>query len=445
MKRTIVAVSTPNGNGAIGIVRMSGEKALDFALNFFSAKNLTKQNIQPRKMYLGDFKGKNIFDKCLMVYFKAPFSFTGEDLVEFHLHGGRFLCEEVLKELVSLEGCSLAENGEFSKIAFMNGKISLDKAEGIIDLIEAESQEEIKAGYELVKGKLFKQVKQMQERLQTQIAHLEMTIDYPEHDYEESAKQDVLTLSNQIKSQIVELLENSKNGQLVKNGVNVALVGKTNAGKSSLLNALVGEDIAIVTDIEGTTRDTIKQTYNYKGVKFNFIDTAGLRQSVDIVEKIGIERSKQAMQNADIVLFVVDGSKNNDEKDNELFESIKKLRHIVVLNKSDLETKNSVFDNFVAVSCVSGEGIENLKQQIYNMTISSGIDSSKIMITNQRHISALKESLQIFSQIENLENISCDIIAFELKRIWQTLGKITGVSENETIIDEIFSRFCLGK
>lgn len=444
MKDTIASISTASGNGAIGIVRISGPKALDIALKLFSCKKLKKNNIEERKMYLGDFSSNGIKDSCLMVYFKAPRSYTGEDMIEFQLHGGRYLCEGVLQEILN-SGARLAENGEFSKLAFLNGKMSLDKAEGIIDLIEAESEQEIKAGYELVKGKLFQTVTQIQDQLLEKIALLEMTIDYPEHDDEPLVKNQVENLLEKVKDQIQNLLLNAKYGKTIKNGVNVALVGKTNVGKSSLLNSLLGEERAIVTNIEGTTRDIVKESFVYKGVKFNFIDTAGIRQSDDIVEKLGIEKSKEAMKSADIVLFVVDSSKNFDNEDIEIYNQVKKFKHIVVLNKTDITiNQNFQFDNFVEISCLNNMGIESLKEKLYQNSISLSSPNS-LVLTNQRHIQALEKALNNIKNLNDISNLSTDILAFELKRLWGILGKITGVSENEKIIDEIFSRFCLGK
>lgn len=444
MKDTIASISTASGNGAIGIVRISGPRALDIALKLFYCKKLTKDNIEPRKMYLGDFNSNKVKDSCLMVYFKAPRSYTGEDMIEFQLHGGRFLCESVLQEVLN-SGARLAENGEFSKLAFLNGKMSLDKAEGIIDLIEAESEQEIRAGYELVKGRLFQTVSTIQNQLLEKIALLEMTIDYPEHDDEPMVKSEVNNLLINIKEQIENLLKNASFGKTIKNGVNVALVGKTNVGKSSLLNSLLGEDRAIVTNIEGTTRDIVKESFVYKGVKFNFIDTAGIRNSDDLVEKIGIERSKKAMKSADVVLFVVDTSKQFDDEDKEIYNQVKDFKHVVVLNKTDIKTKQVLpFDDFVEVSCVNNQGIENLKEKLYQDSISLSSPNS-LVLTNQRHIQALNEAHNNIEAISDISNLSTDILAFELKRLWSILGKITGVSENEKIIDEIFSRFCLGK
>lgn len=446
MKDIIASISTPLGTGAISIVRLSGENCLDFALEFFKNKKLTKENIKPRYLYLGDFLSKEIKEKCLMVYFKGPNSFTGEDMVEFQIHGGEFLTQEILKKLIE-SGASLAENGEFSKRAFLNGKLSLDEAEGIVDVIDATSKAELKAGYELMQGKLFKTVQTLQNMLTETIARIEVTLDYPEHDDEEIEKAHAKTVLENVLKEIELLLTNSQHSHLIKSGVNVALIGKPNVGKSSLLNALLGEERAIVTDIKGTTRDTIKETLVYGGVKFNFIDTAGLRTSEDIVEKIGIDKTKQTIKTADIVLFMLDGSEPLDEEDLKIYKQIKDTNYLVILNKMDKKLLQDIpFENVFEISALNYQNIDELKQNLYDKTIADKIDTSQIVLTNQRHIEKLREAKELsISAINAIMFVSSDVANFEIRKIWTELGKITGVSENETIIDEIFSRFCLGK
>lgn len=445
MNDIIASISTPLGTGAISIVRMSGQGCLDLAFGVFKNKNINKQNIQPRMLYLGDFVGQNIQEKCLMVYFKQPNSFTGEDMVEFQLHGGEYLTEQVLFELVG-QGARLAENGEFSKRAFLNGKMSLDEAEGIIDMIEATSKAELKAGYELMKGKLFEKVEHMQNLLTQTIASMEVTLDYPEHDDEYEEKQHAIATLQTVEQQIDELLKNSQHGQYIKHGVNVALVGKPNVGKSSLLNALLGQERAIVTEIQGTTRDTLKETILYKGIKFNFIDTAGLRDSEDKVEKIGIQKTHDTIKTADIVVFLIDGAEKFDEQDDQIYNQIKQYNPLVVLNKQDISIEQDLPFEVLSISAKNNQGIEQLKEQIHKRTIKEKIDTSAMVLTNQRHVLALQNAKQLTQQaIQSLPFVSMDIANFEIRKIWLELGKITGVSENEKIIDEIFARFCLGK
>ncbi len=447
----IANISTPYGTGAISIVRMSGQDCLKIALNFFLSKNekgefLTNKNIIPRYMYLGELKGEHFREQCLMVYFKGPKSFTGEDMVEFQIHGGEFLTEEVLNECLK-HGARLSENGEFSKRAFLNGKFSLDQAEGIIDIIEATSRAEIKAGFELLNGELFKKIEIMQNSLTEILAKLEVTIDYPEYDDEKTELNEAKEVVQQVENNIFELLKNSEHGQVIKSGINVAIVGKPNVGKSSLLNAVLGSERAIVTDVAGTTRDTIKETILYNGVKINFIDTAGLRESGDKVEKIGIERTKETIKQSDIVVFLIDASEELNEEDFSIYKKIQELNPIVVLNKKDIKKikKIPIIPN-IEISSKTKEGISELIEEIYRRTIVEKIDSSTMILTNKRHIEALKEAKkQAEKTIKILDEASVDIAVFEIKKIWSLLGKITGVSENEKIIDEIFSRFCLGK
>lgn len=446
MENIIASISTPLGTGAISIVRLSGAGSLDFALQFFKKKNLSIKNIKPRYLYLGNFVSEDIKEKCLLVYFKAPYSFTGEDMVEFQIHGGEFLTQEILKQLIK-NGASLAENGEFSKRAFLNGKLSLDEAEGIVDVIDATSKAELKAGYELMQGKLFKTVQNLQNMLTEIIARIEVTLDYPEHDDEEIEKTYAKNVLEKVLKEIENLLINSQHSHLIKSGVNVVLIGKPNVGKSSLLNALLGHDRAIVTDIEGTTRDTIKETLVYSGVKFNFIDTAGLRTSQDIVEKIGIDKTKQAIKSADIVLFMLDGAEIIKAEDLKIFKEIKSTNHLIILNKMDKKiNQNLPFENVFEISALNNQNIDKLKQKLYDKTIAEKIDTSQIILTNQRHIEKLINAKNLtISAMDAVMFVSSDVANFEIRKIWTELGKITGISENETIIDEIFSRFCLGK
>ncbi len=308
---TIAQISTPLGSGGIAIVRISGEDALKIGRSLFYSKKLQNSDITPRLLYLGDFDLGDAKERCMMVYFKAPYSFTGEDVVEFQIHGGEYLATKVLDRIVE-KGASLAQNGEFSKRAFLNGKMSLDEAEATIDMINATSDAEIKASSKLAEGSLFKQVKKIQDDLKNGVANLEVALDYPEHDDEAMSEQAVVEILKNSLETLKNLEKTYKNGEKIKFGIDVAIVGKPNVGKSSLLNALLKEDRAIVTDVKGTTRDTLKETVNYKGLKINFIDTAGIRESDDIVEKIGVEKSKKTIEQSDIILFVIEGSENLD-------------------------------------------------------------------------------------------------------------------------------------
>jgi len=443
MEKTIACISTPLGTGAISIIRISGPECLNIAKKVFFCKN--KDNIVPRYLYLGDFIYKNINDKCLMVHFKAPLSYTGEDMVEFQCHGGEFLAENILKSLLDC-GAVLAENGEFSKIAFMNGKLTLDKAEGIIDVINATSEAELKAGYKILKGELKQTVNKMQDKITEYLARIDVDLDYPEHDDEHTTTVYVKNGLTKLKQEIERLLKTATTGKMVKHGINIAIIGKPNVGKSSILNALIGEERAIVTNIAGTTRDTIVETINFNGMKFNFIDTAGIRESEDLVEKIGIERSKQSIKEADIVLVVFDNSETLSKEDEKLLELTKNEKRILILNKTDIG-KNLKFDEcFLEISALTKHNIEKVKEAIYEKVIDKKVDISGLIITNIRHINNLNladEALEEAISKCNFESI--DIIAFLVRQIWEALGKITGETKYKSVIDEIFSKLCLGK
>ena len=444
MENTIAQISTPLGSGGIAIVRVSGQKAIDIAFNLFYAKNLTKQNIEPRKLYLGKF---NIFngakERCMMVYFKAPYSFTGEDVVEFQIHGGEYLATCVLDTLLK-NGCRLAENGEFSRRAFVNGKMSLDEAEAMIDMINATSEAEIKASSNLASGHLFKQITQIQNALKDCIVNLEVSLDYPEHDDEEMSIQNVKETLNDCKTKLEKLKQSFLTGQKIKFGINVAIVGKPNVGKSSLLNRLVGEERAIVTDVKGTTRDTIKESVTFKGLKINFVDTAGMRESQDVVEKIGIEKSKQELNSSDIVLAIFDASQKFDQEDEKLLKMLEDKNVIYVLNKSDKKVVQNL-DNAIVVSAQNNTNIQSIYEEIVKRTKLDKIDFSQVYITNKRQEEVICNAIKLFDDAISSTALSCDIVDMQTKKVWTELGKITGESATEDILNEIFSKFCLGK
>ena len=442
MENAIVSISTPLGVGAISIVRMSGKDCLNIALKVFHCK---AKIIEPRYMYLGKLEiEKDTFEECLMVYFKAPYSYTGEDLVEFHIHGGILLAQKVV-ELFVKNGCRLAEAGEFSKRAFMNGKITLDKAEAIIGEINAETEGELKSSLKITNGKLAEKIEKEQEDLKMLLAEIEVSFDYPEHDYEEIVKGKVLEKVKEIKKQNDKIIEISESGKYLKNGINVALVGKANVGKSSVLNALLGENRAIVTDIEGTTRDSLCESLFHKGMKINLIDTAGIRKTEDIVEKLGIKKSLESIDNADIVLFIRDGSQKESKEDKEIEKNMSGKRVINVINKTDKKRVLEYKDNEIEISALTEKNINLLKDKIVNDVIKFDIKSDALVLTNERHLDILKKCDDIMKEIFAIKNESLDIIAMLIKKLWVELGKITGNTENEDIISLIFSKFCLGK
>lgn len=448
--KTIVAISTALGNGGISIIRMSGKDALSIAEKVFTNKNTKVIDFEPRKLYLGEFDCGDTKDKCMCVYFKSPFSFTGDDVIEFHCHGGLTLTNKIFEKLVGC-GCIPAGKGEFSKLAFLNGKISLDEAEGIIDMINAESESELKYGYELMQGKLKNEIVNIQTELTELLAKIEVTLDYPEEDLEEETTTDIRNKLLSVKERLQTLLSSASLGKAVKDGTKILIYGKTNAGKSSLLNSLLSYNRAIVTDVQGTTRDTLEETFEYKGFKFVLIDTAGIRNSNDLVESIGIEKSKEMLKIADIILFVVDNSRELDSNDLDIICTLKDKNVVVVVNKSDLPSKidtNQIpFTNKIHISSTTGENVDNLKELLYKMVTEKNITNSAVVITNARHIDSLKKALDNTDASLNSLDGECmlDLVSIDIKNIWLNLGDITGNSNNEDIIDDIFSKFCVGK
>lgn len=444
MNKTICAISTPIGNGGISIVRISGSKSIDICQNL-TTKNLLK--IEPRKLYLTNISAENFKDNALIVYFKAPFSYTGEDMIEIQCHGGIQVAKGILNSLIK-NGATLAEAGEFTKRAFINGKISLDKAEGVIDMINAENEASVKAGYNLLSGKLFEKINSLQSYLTDCLAEMEVILDYPEEDIDYLNNKKIKECLTKTLYEINELLKTCSTGRIVKNGINVLILGRPNVGKSSLLNALLGYDRAIVTNIAGTTRDTIEESYNFNNLTFNVIDTAGIRESKNIVESIGIKKAEQSLEIADIVLIVLDGSEKITEEDKKIIELCKNKKVIFVINKNDLDNKLDIkLNNFVKISALKLENINNLKQKIYDLVVDSNILNSQILITNTRHETALQNAKNsILNSLTNLDNQeSLDLIILEVKQAWLELGTITGLTSNEEIINTIFSKFCLGK
>ena len=446
MEKTICAISTSLGSSAISIIRMSGPKSLEIAQKYFKSK-VDFKNLKPRMAYLGDFTFENFSEKCLLIYFKGPNSYTGEDVVEFQIHGGEFLAKRILQELI--KNCELATPGEFSKRAFMNGKLSLNEAEGIIDLINSESDAELSSAYSLSTGRFNQKIIEFQNKLTELLARIEVALDYPEVDEELITTQQSKKVLEEINAEVKKLILNSESGAKIKSGVNVAIVGSPNVGKSSLLNALLEKDRAIVSNIAGTTRDTLSETITYNSIKFNLTDTAGIREHGDEIEKIGIERAKREIEKSDVILFIIDLERKLNLEEQNLLKALDKEKTILVLNKIDNKKYNfdcKEFKTCVEISALKELNIDKLKQSIYDKAINNKIDLSKIVLTNIRHINILKECEEKMNNILNgLNEIPFDALAFEIKNIWETFGKITGETENETIINEIFEKFCLGK
>lgn len=442
--KTICAISTPIGNGGISIVRMSGKESKQILQKITAFKT---DIMEPRKLYLAKIKTENFDDQALVVWFKAPFSYTGEDMVEIQCHGGVVIANGILHTLLKY-GCVLAENGEFTKRAFINGKISLDKAEGVIDMINAQNEQAVKSGFDLLSGKLKEKVQQVQSNLTLCQAQIEVAIDYPEEDLQKSTTEQIKNMLTDSKTKIENLLKTVATGKLIKNGINVLILGKPNAGKSSLLNALLGYDRAIVSSIAGTTRDTVEESFAYKNMTFNLIDTAGIRDADNLVEQIGIERAKANIEKADIILVVLDASKPLEDEDKEILQLVKDKNTFVVINKTDQKNildKN--FENSIEISALNGKNIDLLKQKIFDNVVNKNILSSGLIITNTRHADALERANNSLSNAlkEIEDNTPFDLLIMDIKQAWLSLGEITGDNSNETIISTIFEKFCVGK
>lgn len=432
MEKTIVALATPPGNSGVAVVRISGENSKEI-LQKITHSNI---NFTPRHMYLKDVFVGDIVDKCLVVFFASPNSYTGEDVAEIQSHGGYFLSQKIIEECINL-GASMATAGEFSKRAFINGKMSIDQAEGIMDLINSESEMQAKMSSSLVNGKLFEMINSYQTDLTDMLAEIEAKLDYPEYDFSAEESSNTIDKINNLIDNLTSLISDSKSGLIIKNGVNIAIVGAPNVGKSSILNALTKSNKAIVTEIAGTTRDVVEAQYEYNGIIFKLFDTAGIHESDDIVEKIGIDRAKKTLEDSDLVLLVSDENNICDIKTSK--------PHISIFNKSDIsKIKNQNFDIFV--SAKSGENLDKLKQLIFDRTVKSDIRSDKFYLTNTRHIDCIKRACEALKSAKDAFNTTTlDIISAELKFAWSILGEITGITSDEAIIDKIFSKFCLGK
>lgn len=433
---TIAAISSPIGTGGIGIVRVSGQDALKIADAIFVFKSEDK-NWQPLHMHFGTFNAGDFSDMGYAVYFPAGKSFTGEDTVEFYLHGGARIMKGALETLIS-KGAVLAKGGEFTKRAFLNGRMTLADAEGVIDMINAESASALNAAYRLMDGEVSKNINAILERLENLIATLEATLDYPD----EMEDEILPVLPDEIDcaiDSVEKLLATAKCGKIAKYGLNVVLTGRTNAGKSSLMNAMLKTDRAIVTPIAGTTRDTIEDSLEYKGIKINLVDTAGLRSSDDIVEQQGIERAKKAINGADIILHVIsaeDGVNDDVEYPGKLVYT--------VYNKCDLSGYKDNNNNVYYLSAKTGDGVDLLLDGIASMYEISASGSGEI-ITSERHISALYETKNALLSAKSGINGTIDCTLIDLRKAYDSLGEITGKTATEDVVDSIFRKFCVGK
>lgn len=443
---TIAAISSPIGAGGIGIVRVSGKDALPIADTIFhfahksecvEKDGVVKQDWQPLYMHFGTFNATEFCDKGYAVYFPAKRSYTGEDTVEFYLHGGVKIMQGALETLLQ-NGAVMAKNGEFTKRAFLNGRLSLADAEGVIDMINAESVASIKAAYRLMDGSVAKAIDKILAKLEVLIATLEATLDYPD-EMEDEVLPSLDSSIKEIYDDVVNLLSTSKQGKYAKHGINVVLAGNTNAGKSSIMNALLKQDRAIVTSIAGTTRDTVEDSFECDGVRINLVDTAGIRESDDIVESIGIERAKKAFESADLILHIIDKTDNNkmwDFGDKLVFDVYNKCD----INGFAIPRKMNTY----AVSALTNEGIDDLRHAIAGLYKDNKVNGGEI-ITTERHISALYQAKLALESAIVSTNDTIDCTLIDLRNAYDVLGEITGRTVKEDVVNAIFSRFCVGK
>jgi len=453
---TIAAISTNIGEGGISIIRVSGDKSIDIVDSIFLGKNNRKiHDIKSYTMRYGHIidKNGNRLDEVIISYMKGPKSFTAEDTIEINCHGGVVGTNRILQEVVRA-GARIAEPGEFTKRAFLNGRIDLSQAEAVMDIIRAKTELSMKSALMQSEGSISREIKAIRNKLLSVIAHIEVTVDYPEEDIEEVTAAGVSEDVTKIIGEIDILLSTADEGKILREGLSTVIVGKPNVGKSSLLNALVKEKRAIVTDVPGTTRDAIEEYISIEGIPIKIVDTAGIRETEDIVEKIGVQKSKEKIDEADLVILILDSSNKLSREDREIIKYIKEKKYIVLLNKSDLggkiemeELQNLKSKYITKISVKTGEGLNYVKEHIKDLFFKGEIKTEGVFVTNNRHKQSLirsKENLE--SSLNALEYTSAiDLASIDIRNAWVNLGEITGEALEEDIIHKIFSEFCLGK
>ena len=451
---TIVAVATPPGIGAIGVIRVSGNKTFDIVNKLFPSKNIATQ--QANTLHVGYLKdGENILDEVVLSIFKNPSSYTGEDVIEISCHGSPYVQQQVMDAIIR-GGARIAKAGEFTQRAFLNGKLDLTQAESVADLIMSNTTASQNVALKNMRGGFSKVLKEMRERLIQFSALIELELDFSEEDVEFADRKKFLDFIKEIDETVKNLLQSFRLGNVIKNGVSVAIIGNPNAGKSTLLNTLLNENRAIVSEIEGTTRDTIEEIININGILFRLIDTAGIREhSQDIIENMGVVKSREKIKEADIVLYLFDINTTSDDELTVAVNEIKSQNEnvIPVANKIDcfdknvLNEKKQMYPESIFISGKMNEGVEDLKKKLFETATGSSFLSENIIITNARHFSALTEISSSLEEIRTgIENkISGDLIAPDIRRCLYYLGEITGEITNEDMLDYIFSKFCIGK
>lgn len=436
---------------------MSGKNCFEILEKIFNPKK--QENIENIKGYTMKYgyivENEKIIDEVLVSYFKEPMSYTTENMCEINSHGGNIVMKKIL-ELCLKNGAELAEPGEFTKRAFLNGRIDLTQAESVIDVINAKSEKEVQAGIKQLEGGLSKEISAIKQEILDVMVNIEVAIDYPEYDVEEVTNNEIMNMLNSVEIKLNKLEKSFDNGKILKEGIKTAIIGKPNAGKSSLLNRILKEDRAIVTEFEGTTRDTIEEYVNINGIPLKLIDTAGIRNAKDEVEKIGIHKSKEIAKNADLIIAIFDASKDLSKEDKEILEIIKGKKVIILLNKIDLQQKlhkedkefREVTDSIIEISALNNIGIDDVYAEITKLFEINEINlDNDLVITNIRHKNLIHQAIESIKKTKETiqEKMPIDIIAVYIKEILEDLGNITGEFVTEDIINEIFSKFCLGK
>ncbi|RJO98885.1 tRNA uridine-5-carboxymethylaminomethyl(34) synthesis GTPase MnmE [Exiguobacterium sp. RIT452] len=455
---TIAAISTPMGEGAIAIVRLSGPKAVATADRVYRGANQLT-DVPTHTIHYGKLveqTTEQVVDEVMVSVMRAPKTFTREDVVELNCHGGIVAVNRVLELILEQPDVRLAEPGEFTKRAFLNGRIDLSQAEAVMDLIRAKTDRAMTVAVGQIEGRLSKLVQDLREQLLQTIASIEVNIDYPEYDAEEMTQQIVQKDAGEVRRILTELLATARQGKILREGLSTAIIGRPNVGKSSLLNTLVQEAKAIVTDIAGTTRDTIEEYVNVRGVPLKLIDTAGIRETEDIVERMGVEKSRQALNSADLILLVLNGNDALTEEDVLLFEAIRGMNAIIIVNKSDLpqqidlERVTQLADDrpIVTTSLLEEAGVMDLEAAIAALFFEQGVEGQDMTyVSNARHIQLIKQASQMIEDALGAAEASMpiDMVQIDLRRAWDTLGEINGDTAQDSLLDKLFSQFCLGK
>lgn len=454
---TIAAISSAAGNSGIGIIRVSGDEAIEVVDKIFRPANKNKKlaNVESHTVHYGHIMdGDKTLDQVLVIVMKNPHSYTGEDTVEIDCHGGMLILKKVLY-LVLKNGARTAEPGEFTKRAFLNGRIDLSQAEAVMDLINSKNDFALNSSIEQLKGGVSDAIKDIRKDIIYHIAFIESALDDPEHISLDGYDEEITEMLNENINKISKLVNSFDNGRIMKEGIKTVILGKPNAGKSSLLNLMLGEDRAIVTDIEGTTRDTLEENINFNGLSLKIIDTAGIRDTEDLVEQIGVNKAKEIAKEGDLIIYVVDGSRELDDNDREIIKLINDKQAIILVNKSDMDTVINIDElkkdsnrDVILFSAKNGEGMDQLEEEIRNMFYSGKVTyNDQVYITNARHKEALENALESLKQVKNSVDAGMpeDFYSIDLMDAYTDLGLIIGESVEDDLVNEIFSKFCMGK